>query len=341
MNRHRRALQQIADARPAVLDGAPDRPAPHFPDAPAHFRRTPRPRQRLVLAGLVPTIAVAAIVIAVAVSTTGQRVTPQPPQTQAESPNARGILLAAAAQAATGTQPTAEWWVTKLEMRFRYNAGGYTVLARTENETWHSTRPGINDVSVTTKLGAAPETDADKAAWVKAGSPTTWQTFTPEGQPGRKIDAGPGPRKVDVVPPFGFALLGKDLTYAEVQALPADPARLKAYLVALDPQNVDSELLFSLGGQILTELPATPQVRAAVYRILAELPGLTITQGERDAKGRIGVGVKHSFRNADGTTHDSMMIIDRQSGDLLATVHEQGTTLRLGNRFTDETPPTA
>ncbi|MCP2325268.1 hypothetical protein HDA40_003775 [Hamadaea flava] len=339
MNRHRRALQQIADARPAVLDGAPDRPAPHFPDAPAHFRRTPR--QRLVLAGLVPTIAVAAIVIAVAVSTTGQGVTPQPPQTQAESPNARGILLAAAAQAATGTQPTGSYWVTKLEMQIRYDVGGYTVLARVENETWHALRTGVDDVSVITWLGAAPATEADKTAWAKAGSPTSWQALAPDGKPGRKVDAAPRARKVEIVPPFGFALLSKDLTYADVQALPADPARLKAYLTALDAQSMDTELLFSLGGEILTQLPATPQVRAAVYRMLAELPDLTITQGEQDAKGRPGVGVQHTFRNADGSTFDSKLIIDPQSGDLLATVDRQGSTLRLDDRFTDEAPPTA
>ncbi|NUR51771.1 MAG: CU044_5270 family protein [Hamadaea sp.] len=337
MNRHRRALQQIAEARPAVLDGAPDRPAPHFPDVP--LRRAPRPRHRLALAGLVPTVAAAAIGIAVVLSTSDSASDPRPPQTQAESPTARSVLLAAAAQTATGTQPAGTYWITKTEQQVRYDVGGYTVLARIENETWHALNPGVDDVSAITWLGAAPATAADEAAWKQAGSPTSWESVTPDGRPGRQISAAARDRKVEEVPPFGFALLNRDLTYADVQALPTDPGLLKAYLSGLDPRGVDDELLFSLGTQILTQLPVSPQVRAAVYRMLAEVPGLTITPSEQDAKGRTGVGVTHGFRNSDGSTYEVKLIIDPQSGDLLATADRQGSTLRLGDRFSDEAPP--
>ena len=65
MSRHQRALDLIAEARPAALDDAPDRPVPSFPpvEAPAESRSRPAPAgtRRLLVTGLVP--AVAAVVV--------------------------------------------------------------------------------------------------------------------------------------------------------------------------------------------------------------------------------------------------------------------------------------
>jgi len=345
MNRHRRALQLIAEARPSALDGAPDRPVPNFPDPQPHLRRTPRPRHRLVLAGLVPLTA-AAVGIAIVLSISDTSTGPQTPQAESTSSatqpaTAQGVLLAAAAKTATGTQPTGAYWVTKQEQDFRYDVGGYTVLGRNEIETWHGLRSGVDDVDVITWLGAKPETDADRAAWQKAGSPTSWIPLGPDGkpEPRKKLESAAGARKVGTIPASEFQLLGKDLTYAEVRALPTDPEQLKAYLQGLDPQGADPELLFSLGLEILRALPVSPQVRAATYRMLAGLPDLRVTMGEQDARGRTGSGVSHAFRNSDGTTYELKLIIDPETGDLLATVDRAGSTLLLGDRFTDAKPP--
>ncbi|NUT35730.1 MAG: CU044_5270 family protein [Hamadaea sp.] len=355
MTRHRRAMQLIADARPAVLDGAPDRSTPDFPDPQFTGPRQVRPRRRLVVAGLVPTGAAAVLAVALAVGTSGPAQVPPPSQQQpgpvAQQPlTARGILLAAAAQSATATS-SGTYWVMTTEQHHRYDVGGYTVVGRAEVESWQDVRPQGGVTMVSRWLGAAPATDADRIAWEKAGSPTSWTLTGPTGKPERALTSTPGPRKIATIAGTGFEFVAKDFTYAELQALPTDPVALEAYLVKLDkeasgpgsPQDAGwrVEMLFLQARVLLTQLPVSPATRAAAYRMLADQPGLTLTENVTDARGRTGVGVGHTFRNADGTDQTQRLVIDPQSGTLLAVEDRGGSILLLGERFTDTAPPTS
>lgn len=354
MNRHRRALQLIADARPAVLDDAPDRPVPLFPDAPAQVRPAPRPRRRLVLAGLLPGAAgLLAVVLFVSTSHTpadGPEARPAPSSQPVQPATPQRILLAAAERTAALAPATGAYWVTKHELNHLYDVGGYHVLGRTEVETWHPMRAGGQRVDVTRWLGAAPATDADRAAWQAAGSPTEWTSAAPEGKPGRRIPAGPGTPKFGVTAGLGFVLVSKDLSYEQIQALPTDPDALRAYLRRAEvealgtfkPDDLEAwlvESLFSHARSLLIELPTDPRVRAATYRMLSGLPGLHLTENVRDAHGRIGAGISCTIRSTDGTSYESMLVIDPQSGALLAVQEPSASTVFLGDRFTDEAPP--
>lgn len=349
MNRHRRALQLVAEARPAVLDDAPDRPVPLFPDLPAPVPSVSRPRRRLILAGLVPTVTAGVLAGALLVSLPNS--TPRPPGAPSAQPvTAQGILLAAAEKTAAQAPATGDFWVTKTELRHLYDVGDYTVLGRSEVETWHALRTGGHDVIVTRWLGASPATDADRTAWKVAGSPTTWTVSGPAGNPGRSLQSAPGTRNVAITPTGGFELAGKQLTYAEIQALPSDPDTLKAYLVKADqeargtwqpddPAAWRVELLFGHARSLLADLPVSPQVRAATYRMLAGLPGLTVTENVRDAHGRAGAAISHTIRNDGGDSFELSLVIDPQSGALLAVEERSVNTLMLGQRFTDAAPP--
>lgn len=114
------------------------------------------------------------------------------------------------------------------------------------------------------------------------------------------IKAGPGP-----LTDFGSArglrpfLVGdQDLSAAQLLALPADPARLKALIMKnYDPttgQSADS-YLFQVTPVLLT-MPVTPAVRAAFYQMLADLPGVRSLGQVRDTAGRDGVAVALSDR---------------------------------------------
>jgi hypothetical protein len=350
MNRHRHAMQLIAEARPAVLDDAPDRPVPSFPDRPTPARPAPRIGRRLLLAGLVPTAAAAVAGVAVLVSATNPPAGPAPTASP-QAPTARGILLAAAGKTTTAP-PTGKYWVTRVELHHVYDVGGYHVLGRTEVETWHPLRPGGDVTSVSRSLGAVPATDADKAAWQAVGSPATWNRAG-----NRALSTAPGRRDVSVYPDGGFTIGGTPLTYAQIRALPTDPEKLKAYLIGLDMAAGHDgkwtaeelarwhvEMIFTESWELLTALPVSPAVRAATYRMLADQPGLTTDGTVRDGKGRAGAGISYAYRVADSATAEprlvgTRLIIDPDSGALLAHEQKPEAWLYLDARFSDATPP--
>jgi hypothetical protein len=361
MNRHHNAMRLIGEARPPALDEAPDRPVPLFPDEPAPVRHARRVSRRLVLAGLLPTVAAGlvagAVVVAVANRPGGSAATARPAEsaTPARPVTARGILLAAADKAAAVAPATGGYWVTKVELDNTYDVGGYHVLGRSEVETWQPLGNSGGLVYVVRSLGAAPATVADKAAWQAADSPTKWILTGPEGKQshGRGLSAEPGPRKVSTTSDGGFlAVGGTPLTYAQIRALPTDPGKLKAYLIKLDdaagrdgawtPEQIEKwrvEMLFTESWELLSQLPVAPSVRAATYRMPADLPGLTVTENVRDAKGRPGVGIGYTYRNSDGTSAPTRLVIDPNSGSLLAREDKAGSSLLLAAGFSDATPP--
>ncbi|WP_431903523.1 hypothetical protein [Nonomuraea sp. bgisy101] len=66
------------------------------------------------------------------------------------------------------------------------------------------------------------------------------------------------------------------------------------------------------------EGPVSPQVRAAVYRVMADLPGVT-SQGEaRDPHGRTGQAFIRDGEVWEGATSSSRVIIDQGTGLPLA-----------------------
>lgn len=361
MNRHTSAMRLIAEARPPVLDDAPDRPVPHFPDQLAPARPARRGR-RLVLAGLLPTVAAglaaSAIIVAVAHRPEGSAPNARPAQSAApaQSVTARSILLAAAEKTAASTPATGGYWVTKVELHHVYDVGDYDVLGGSKVETWQPLRDvGGDVVFVTQSLAAGPATDADKAAWKAAGSPTKWTLTGPKGKQsrGRSLSAEPGPREVSTMPDGSFlAIGGTPLTYAQIRALPTDPDKLKDYLIKLDDaagrdgiwtsKQIEKwrvEMLFTESWELLSQLPVSPAVRAATYRMLAGLPGLTVTENVKDAKGRAGAGISYAYRNADGSSSPTRLVIDPDSGSLLAKEDKSDSSLLLDARFSDATPP--
>jgi hypothetical protein len=92
---------------------------------------------------------------------------------------------------------------------------------------------------------------------------------------------------------------GPLLSAAGLRALPADPARLRALILRgfSPPGQVvnKEEYLFEMTPALLT-LPVTPAVRAALYRMLAGLPGVRSLGPVTDAGGRAGVAVALSGR---------------------------------------------
>jgi hypothetical protein len=148
-----------------------------------------------------------------------------------------------------------------------------------------------------------------------------------------------------------FFLGGRELRFRQIQRLPTDPAALTKWIVTnaarhggksggpVPSKAQEREDIFDSLDSLLSELPATPQVRAAAFRALAALPGVT-------SLGQVGGGQGVQFTLLGG--HQATLIINPASGQIRATnffVDNQGgefwqkiPNATITGRWTDKLP---
>jgi len=228
----------------------------------------------------------------------------------------RAVLLTAATQVAKETQPAAErYWETSATAGNFLRVGAvddpYTVLDESQVQYWAARSPKDGTPSNAQQLGAAPVSAADRAAWGRNGSPATWDyvgqsdgladaagyssgmmsQLTMAGGPLVNLDVGYGSQQ--------FQVGDKTLTLSQLQALPADPAQLeKLILNGYHPSTSNGEtpsawLLDGVLPPILEE-PVTPAVRAALYEMLAAMPGIKSLGEVTDPAGQQGEAVSYT-----------------------------------------------
>jgi hypothetical protein len=123
--------------------------------------------------------------------------------------------------------------------------------------------------------------------------------------------------------PAIFPAGGKGLTWAQLYALPTDPAKLEpilrgdAGMVSKGPDpaatgGVDPTAeLYTVVGDLLRESPASPALREALYDVAAGIPGVVVKGNYTDTLGRTGTAVERG-----GET----LVIDPGNGALLADI---------------------
>ncbi|MFD9940525.1 CU044_5270 family protein [Nonomuraea sp. NPDC059023] len=231
-------------------------------------------------------------------------------ETAARVPDPAAVLGTAADRLAARPPGEGAWWRRDLLRHSRTRtAAGYTVEHRIEEVLWvnREGRRHTDRGQVTTK----PLTPADEQAWKDAGSPALCQ-----GSDG--CDIG----RTYFIP----------LTLTPVTSLPTEAGALKAEMLKEFPADgADSQesWLWASAKWMLLDAESTPGTRAALYRLLAGLPGFRVADGVTDAEGRAGVAVEYG---------EQRIIIDRETGELLAVQDEMTSYVvrRLG--WTDETP---
>lgn len=82
-------------------------------------------------------------------------------------------------------------------------------------------------------------------------------------------------------------------TYRELQALPTDPDKLyERVWTATEGQGpTHEEAALEMIGSMLRNATLLPEVDAALYRVAAKVPGVTVVENAKDAAGRAGVGL--------------------------------------------------
>jgi hypothetical protein len=127
------------------------------------------------------------------------------------------------------------------------------------------------------------------------------QVWLGHSTPGRVLDpslaGGSTPTEVS-----NFGMVGPDhrlVPWDALWTLPTDPAKLGTLLRqgSADPKkgkDPDAEL-YVVVGDMLRESPAPPALRAALYRVIATIPGVRLIGPVTDPSGRRGVAVERAI----------------------------------------------
>jgi hypothetical protein len=267
-------------------------------EAPARLRqRTHRARRRWAIPAVVATAA-AALAVALPV------ILPGGGPGGAGSAEARAALhriaLVAAARRAEAPPGPGQYYYAKaqIEETMLYIPGrglaNFEVTGRSTEKSWIGTDGSGRTVTTDTEM-TFPSGE-DRAAWVAAGSPD--------------LGALTGARDGDTTEPPG------GLYFLDLSGLPTDPDSLKAVIEKrkiVGGPGGDWET-FAIIGEMLQETYAPPTLRAALYDVAANLPGVEFVGRVTDAAGRPGLGVAYTH----GGIRDEL-IFDPHTAQLLAT----------------------
>ncbi|MFI6518451.1 CU044_5270 family protein [Spirillospora sp. NPDC050679] len=280
-------------------------------------RRAPRRRfgLKLPLAGAAAVTAVAAGAVAV-VSLPSDDRAPAPGRADAGTDLRvldRGDVLLVAADNAQKATAQGRYWLTQRVSADVFTIGKrradhYKVEYRQRYRSWVGV-DGYNAVAHD-DLPGRPVTPQDEARWRAAGSPARLDGVpSAEGpivlfMPGSrfsKTPPWPGPDKV-----WNF----HGLTLQQVKALPTEPKALENVLLGLkgdwrvagrgdgkdEPMRAlrgaeRVRALSETAGELLSNAPAPPKVRAAAFRMMAALPGVKAEGRGTDPLGRPGAVV--------------------------------------------------
>jgi hypothetical protein len=160
-------------------------------------------------------------------------------------------------------------------------------------------------------LGARPASSADARAWRRDGSPGHWR------QGNGILAARPGPvGEVQDVKRGSGDFGGKNDLW-----LPADPAKLRAVFLAHPQPGVNGRNNVIAEGAltVMNADDVRPAVRAAAFRVLADVPDVQMKPGVTDPEGQTGTAIWQDSWIGYGlpyeTTYD---IIDPQTGSIIA-----------------------
>jgi hypothetical protein len=124
------------------------------------------------------------------------------------------------------------------------------------------------------------------------------------------------------------------LSWTEFDRLPTDPAALKAHF------SKDAAQRFGEIMSLLAESPASPRLRSALFQIVADTPGVTMTQNVKDSQGRPGtvinlprkveipkekLGAEHAAASLT-YVHGPYYFIDPETSRVLEQTSELGAT---------------
>ncbi len=241
-------------------------------------------------------------------------------------------VMAPVIEAALSQQSEGSVWYQRYTWGEAWGVGPdddrYGVYRVYEEEEWMNLERGLSTNDILSTDWSLVDED-DRPAWERDGSPTFWPYDSEAGRPEiPTAEEGDGPADAGATS-YGF---GYDtLSPRELQELPSDPAQLRGILwdeqqmedfdqefmeeaLAEEGYHGESEQRFSLLTGAL-DLPLPPGVRAGVYGVLADMPGVRAAEGvTEDVSGRPAVGVVFDLGDAERGRYEERVLFDPGTG---------------------------
>jgi hypothetical protein len=269
----------------------------------AHPTRTIRRAAFRSAVGLGLTGAAAAVALTVVTLVPGAGTSPGGRDPITTDVSARNVLLAAADRAESAPTSGTYWHVRTMSRhtwpeKLGHGDERYTVEHLSVHEEW-TKRNG--QAWWGSREWVRPKTSEDEAAWRRDGSPSKWCVGYTDTEPPEPICLHSAPGTASVTREYhAFEVAeGRELTFEQIQRLSQDPEALRAWVVDavlddLDPSVSADVVDFNVAeilANLLVDVPVPPDVRAAAYRALADMPNVKSIGSVQDARGRDGVGI--------------------------------------------------
>ncbi|MFD1544745.1 CU044_5270 family protein [Nonomuraea guangzhouensis] len=306
--------EQIAAVRARVMSAASNSGGAlrsrTLPSRVLRSRRAGRVRRPVgaqrITHGLIGTVLAA---VAVVLVITVVMVAMPRPSEQAAVTSPRQVLDAAADRLAAQQPATGRYWWLKTQVLMRTKDAEVSMVEIRGDDVLVIGRDGHRYTWYET-VSTRPYGSAATRAWKRAGSHKLC--------PGRGCDSNNrfyASRSLDQALKLAN---GHDLTLKDLLDLPKEATALRTRLLAGYSPNSDlsrEQWLMEVGIKLVTETPATPGTRAAGYRMLAALPGVSVTERVTDVIGRQGVVLQ--LPTPQGVVQ-TQLVIDKESGEPLA-----------------------
>ncbi|MCO5997465.1 hypothetical protein [Actinoallomurus rhizosphaericola] len=266
--------------------------------------------------GVPLALAVTGAAVAVALSLGSSAPAPRP-----ETPSGRDILLATATAVDRRTGPaTGRYWrvvkIGRSMLPAGRNVGANPVEVRMRDDIWLAGPGGRRSVVYRQCFGTRPLTPAERAAHLDRPS-RAWPVDS-AAAPICAAGSGPAVRNADLTAAADYRLADVAVSPIWLDHLSTEPAVLR--------RQVEAKLATAQQGglgvfghvvlpQLTSDLPLRPEIRAAVLRMMAGLPGVRAAGPVRDALGRTGEGVVISGLGL--TTTELRWIVDPRGGGVL------------------------
>ncbi|MFD8382098.1 CU044_5270 family protein [Streptomyces sp. NPDC059679] len=146
---------------------------------------------------------------------------------------------------------------------------------------------------------------------------------------GKSTEVNPDGSTQVAVRARAYAVGDRTLGWNQLDKLPTDPKALAALLPSPNSADGKAKSTFDNATALLGESPARPDLRAALYRVLAGLPGVEVAGPAKDATGRTGTALE--WTTDSGTLR---LIVNPKTGDLLEETETAPRTGALQARYT-------
>ncbi|MEV0198523.1 CU044_5270 family protein [Nonomuraea sp. NPDC050691] len=170
---------------------------------------------------------------------------------------------------------------------------------------------------------AASEPPPRGAYWRVTRQTGTEVTTLWAARDGRAWISGPGSGSGVRPVARPFTMAGRSLSVKEIERLPADAGALRRRVVAILPPGSGDGVLADAVSGLLWSKPSPPAVRAAAYRLLADLPNVRYLGRSADPKGRPGEAFAFTLDAATGVRRT--LVVDPASSQVLSSSDSPGT----------------